>query len=180
MGGGFGGSGFGGTPKHNHKNKKPRKKKTTSTKPPGETAAAAGAGAGGSVVVSPAVQHLIHTLQTDGVVRIDDVLADETCDAARDYVVALRDRATQELMRPPETPTTTPTTRRRLQRHDRFADVLVNQNRCDLKVPLGPEPVHTVLLELLNDNQQQQEQENTNKGDDTGAGEPLQERSSLV
>jgi hypothetical protein len=32
---------------------------------------------------------------------------------------------------------------------DRFADALLNRNRCDLKVPLGPPPVHRALRHLL-------------------------------
>jgi hypothetical protein len=64
-------------------------------------------------------------LKADGIVRIDNVLDSELCDTLRDYLIDLRRRATAEIENGSIADSQL-----------RFADVLLNQNRCDLKVPL--------------------------------------------
>lgn len=77
-------------------------------------------------------------LHDEGLVRIDNVLTDELCDALKEYLVDLRARATADIENGV------------IQNsQDRFADVLLNQNRCDLKIPLGPLPVNHALHHLL-------------------------------
>lgn len=77
-------------------------------------------------------------LQTDGIVRIDKVLSDKLAANLRDYLVDLRARATAQVE-----------SGEIQDSMERFADVLLNQNRCDLKIPLGPAPVHEALYHLL-------------------------------
>jgi Phytanoyl-CoA dioxygenase (PhyH) len=84
------------------------------------------------------VQALTQALKTDGIVRIENVLSPEKADNLRDYLVDLRARSKDEV----EAGTIKDS-------QQRFADVLLNQNRCDLKIPLGPKPVHEALLDLL-------------------------------
>jgi hypothetical protein len=81
----------------------------------------------------------VQELHTEGLVRIDGVLSPELCKNLREYLIDLRARSTQAI----EQGTL-------LDSQDRFADVLLNQNRCDLKVPLGPPPVMQALAHLLN------------------------------
>jgi ectoine hydroxylase-related dioxygenase (phytanoyl-CoA dioxygenase family) len=71
-------------------------------------------------------------------VRIDNVLSAELADALRDYLCDLRARGTADI----ESGIITDS-------QERFADVLLNQNRCDLKIPLGPAPVNNALHHLL-------------------------------
>lgn len=85
-----------------------------------------------------ALQPLATALQTDGVIRIDNVLSDSSADALREYLIDLRARGTEDVE-----------SGKIKDSQERFADVLLNQNRCDLKIPLGPSPVNTALHELL-------------------------------
>jgi len=85
-----------------------------------------------------AVQSHAKALATEGVVRIDNVLSAELADALRDYLCDLRARGTADI----ESGIITDS-------QERFADVLLNQNRCDLKIPLGPAPVNNALHHLL-------------------------------
>ena len=85
-----------------------------------------------------ALQSLAKVLQTDGVIRIDNVLSVPTADALREYLIDLRARGTADIE-----------SGKVKESQERFADVLLNQNRCDLKIPLGPFPVNQALCELL-------------------------------
>jgi ectoine hydroxylase-related dioxygenase (phytanoyl-CoA dioxygenase family) len=85
-------------------------------------------------------QSCIKELEQRGLVRLDNVMSDALCDSLRDYLVDLRDRSIQAV----EQGTI-------LDSQDRFADVLLNRNRCDLKIPLGPQPVMDSLRHLLAD-----------------------------
>jgi hypothetical protein len=76
-------------------------------------------------------------VKRDGIVRIDNVLTDDLADDLKRYLVDLRARATRAVERGE---VTSP---------ERFADVLLNQNRCDLKIPLGPDSVNRALHHLL-------------------------------
>ncbi|KAG7362465.1 phytanoyl-CoA dioxygenase family protein [Nitzschia inconspicua] len=84
------------------------------------------------------IQAILQTIQQDGLVRIDNVLSSDAADTLRDYLLELRHRATVAI----EEGTV-------VDSQERFADVLLNQNRCDLKIPLGPKPVHQALLDVL-------------------------------
>ncbi len=130
-GGGFGGGGFGGGPKMSggKKKKKAAPKKTIqAAKPSIETEPAA----------SPEVQALTDIIREEGLVRIDNVLNGNKADELRDYLIDLRKRAKEDVE-----------TGEIEDSQQRFADVLLNQNRCDLKIPLGPKPVHEALLDVL-------------------------------
>jgi len=83
-------------------------------------------------------RELAKFLRKDGIVRIDGVLTMEQAAELREYAVDLRSRATYEV----ETGAVQDSQRR-------FADVLLNQNRCDLKLPLGPNPVNRALHSIL-------------------------------
>jgi hypothetical protein len=85
-----------------------------------------------------AVQSHAKALATDGLVRIDNVLSAELADALRDYLCDLRARSTAEIEEGEIADS-----------QERFADVLLNQNRCDLKIPLGPAPVNNALYHLF-------------------------------
>jgi len=88
---------------------------------------------------SAMAQAIVKTLKIDGIVRLDDVLCDEHADSLRHYLIDLRTRATHQVENGIEIQDS----------QERFADVLLNRNRCDLKIPLGPKPVHRALLNLL-------------------------------
>ena len=90
-----------------------------------------------AALVSETQQHA-QRLMADGLVRIDNVLDPKLCDDLRDYLIDLRSRATADL----ESGVLQDS-------QERFADVLLNQNRCDLKIPLGPPPVLNALHHLL-------------------------------
>jgi hypothetical protein len=77
------------------------------------------------------------TLRNDGVVRIDNVLSEHTANCLRDYVLDLERRSTLAVEKG------------EVRFCERFANVLMNKERCDLKIPLGPAPVMNALLELL-------------------------------
>lgn len=77
-------------------------------------------------------------LATEGLVRIDNVLSPDLADQLRDYLCDLRARSTDAIEKGQVTDS-----------QERFADVLLNQNRCDLKIPLGPGPVNKALHDLL-------------------------------
>jgi ectoine hydroxylase-related dioxygenase (phytanoyl-CoA dioxygenase family) len=81
---------------------------------------------------------LAKVLKEDGLVRIDNVLDIKLCDSLKDYLVDLRARATADIERNVI-----------IDSQDRFADVLLNQNRCDLKIPLGPDAVNEALHHIL-------------------------------
>lgn len=63
-------------------------------------------------------------LRQEGVVRIDNVLSEELADQMRRYVFHLRQDSIDQIQAGTVSHT------------DRFADVLLRSNRCDLKIPL--------------------------------------------
>jgi Protein involved in biosynthesis of mitomycin antibiotics/polyketide fumonisin len=77
------------------------------------------------------------TLQKDGVVRIDNVLSPKLVDRLRKYAYDLRLTSEQEVKEG------------KVQPIERFADVLLKQNRCDLTIPLGDEIVSDALNQAL-------------------------------
>lgn len=77
-------------------------------------------------------------LQQDGVVRIDNILSKKLTTELRKYVMELRQIATKEVESG------------QVSSKQRFADVLLKQNRCDLTMPFGTHPIlydalHTIL-----------------------------------
>jgi len=76
-------------------------------------------------------------LKREGVLRIDNVLTMDTADAVRDYLYNLRYQSEQEVKEG------------LIQPIQRFADVLLKQNRYDLTIPLGDEIVTKALEESL-------------------------------
>jgi hypothetical protein len=131
--GGAGAGGFGGVTKKGGAKKKKNQKQQLA--PPKEVI-------GATYEPSPEVQALTQVIREDGLVRIDNVLSGEKADELRDYLIDLRKRAKEDIE-----------TGKIEDSQQRFADVLLNQNRCDLKIPLGPKPVHEALLDVLNDDE---------------------------
>lgn len=81
-------------------------------------------------------------LRKEGVVRIDNVLSANLADRMRDFVLALRVDSLEQVAAGT------------LKNSDRFADVLLKSNRCDLKIPLGyngslENPAMEVLQHIL-------------------------------
>lgn len=83
------------------------------------------------------LQGYAKVLQADGIIRIDDVLKEDLADDLKNYLVGLRRRGTLAVENGEVTS------------QERFADVLLNQNRCDLKIPLGPTSVNKALHHVL-------------------------------
>jgi len=84
-------------------------------------------GGGGSSKNAFQIEAKAHAneLRKEGVVRIDNVLSPQLADQMREYVLKLR----QDSLNQVQAGT--------LKQSDRFADVLLRSNRCDLKIPLG-------------------------------------------
>jgi ectoine hydroxylase-related dioxygenase (phytanoyl-CoA dioxygenase family) len=76
-------------------------------------------------------------LREKGVVRIDGVLSNKVADQMRDFVFDLRETATAEVEAGSA------------KLINRFADVLLKSNRCDLTIPFGPEIVTKSLQQIL-------------------------------
>jgi ectoine hydroxylase-related dioxygenase (phytanoyl-CoA dioxygenase family) len=76
-------------------------------------------------------------LLEEGVVRIDNVLSDNVADQLRSYLYDLRQTSEQEVENG------------QVQPMDRFANVLLKKNRCDLTIPLGNDIVSQALNEAL-------------------------------
>jgi hypothetical protein len=154
-GGGFGGGGGGGfgvgTKKAGGKKKKNKKapapKKSLAAAPPMEEGPSA------------EVLALTHAIREDGLVRIDNVLSAQKADDLRNYLIDLRKRAKEDVE-----------TGKIEDSQQRFADVLLNQNRCDLKIPLGPKAVHEALLDVLND--EKAKADKSNQKADGGVANP--------
>ena len=68
-------------------------------------------------------------LKRDGVVRIDNVLSSEQADKMREYVLSLREKSMEEVLAGKVTSI------------QRFANVLLRKDRCDLTMPLGKDDV---------------------------------------
>ena len=76
-------------------------------------------------------------LKEEGVVRIDRVLSEATADELRAFLYDKR-MESEELVRSGQ-----------VQPIDRFADVLLKTNRCDMPIPLGSSLVANALAEVL-------------------------------
>eukprot|EP00559_Dactyliosolen_fragilissimus_P002578 CAMPEP_0184865830 /NCGR_PEP_ID=MMETSP0580-20130426/19250_1 /TAXON_ID=1118495 /ORGANISM="Dactyliosolen fragilissimus" /LENGTH=415 /DNA_ID=CAMNT_0027365169 /DNA_START=235 /DNA_END=1482 /DNA_ORIENTATION=+ len=76
-------------------------------------------------------------LQSEGVVRIDNVLSEDVVDELKRFVLSLREMATMEV------------SAGKADVRQRFADVLLRKNRCDLTIPLGHDIVYQSLNEIL-------------------------------
>eukprot|EP00977_Amphora_coffeiformis_P004753 scaffold1019_cov172-Amphora_coffeaeformis.AAC.6 len=113
--------GFGGGGGGGSKNKKANKKASSSS----------------SATTKAQAKELAKVLQQQGVVRVDQVLSHDTVDALRAFLYNLRHES--EALVAAGT----------IQPIQRFADVLLRQNRCDMPVPLGPEIVTQALDEVL-------------------------------
>ena len=109
------------------------------------------------------VQAIVETIKTDGIVRLDGVLSGDNADSLRDYLIDLRARATEQV----ESGSVDGI---EIDSQERFADVLLNQNRCDLKIPLGPKPVHQALLDLLTSASSTSSSLSTGKSSSSGGG----------
>jgi len=77
-------------------------------------------------------------LRKDGIVRIDNILPGTLADDLKEYLVDLRARGKADI----ESGII-------IDSQERFADVLLNQNRCDLKIPLGPKVVNDAMHHIL-------------------------------
>lgn len=141
FGGGGGGSGFGGAkPIKGNKGKKQATADVQQTQKADTTTTTT------TTTHDPLlIQSILQEIQNNGLVRLDNVLSAPAADTLRDYLLDLRQRSTVAI----EDGTISDS-------QERFADVLLNQNRCDLKVPLGPPPVHQALLDVLADKHKQQ------------------------
>jgi len=76
-------------------------------------------------------------LREEGVVRIDGVLSDSVADDLREFVYDLREKAEADV------------SSGKVQQLQRFANVLLRKNRCDLTMPLGEEVVYRGLVDSL-------------------------------
>ena len=81
-------------------------------------------GSSGSSLRAQAKGHA-KTLRKEGVVRIDNVLSDEVASELKTYVTQLRKTAQEEV------------DSNKVAHKQRFADVLLRKNRCDLVLPLN-------------------------------------------
>ncbi|KAL7561808.1 hypothetical protein ACA910_013344 [Epithemia clementina (nom. ined.)] len=125
-GGGFGGGGGGGS-------KSASAKKTTSTITTTATITKAG-----QQVWKAQAKVQAKVLKEEGVVRIDRVLSDTTADRLRSFLYDMRAES-ETLVRTGQVPSM-----------DRFADVLLKTNRCDMPIPLGSDlVVANALAEVL-------------------------------
>ena len=73
-------------------------------------------------------------LKKEGVIRLDNVLSSNTADALRDYLYDLRKQSEQDVADGNVKPI------------ERYAQVLLKHNRCDLTIPLGTDPIVTTAL----------------------------------
>jgi ectoine hydroxylase-related dioxygenase (phytanoyl-CoA dioxygenase family) len=78
-------------------------------------------------------------LQRDGVVRIDSVLPNDGADEVRKFTYDLRQLSEEQVSRGEITPI------------QRFASVLLKENRCDLTIPFGSKVVADALHSILID-----------------------------
>lgn len=73
-------------------------------------------------------------LKKEGVLRLDNVLSPSTADELRTYLYKLRSQSEQEVADGTVQPI------------ERYANVLLKHNRCDLTIPLGTEEIITTAL----------------------------------
>jgi Phytanoyl-CoA dioxygenase (PhyH) len=76
-------------------------------------------------------------LRQNGVVRINSVLPAPVARSMREWVIEYRAEALEQVRMG------------KVASRDRFADVLLRHNRCDLTLPLGPNPVMDALYSVL-------------------------------
>jgi ectoine hydroxylase-related dioxygenase (phytanoyl-CoA dioxygenase family) len=76
-------------------------------------------------------------LRKSGVVRIDDIFTGDLADELREYVFDLRKRSEEQVQTG------------KVRQIERFADVLLKENRCDLTIPLEDDIVVDALLQVL-------------------------------
>ena len=76
-------------------------------------------------------------LKKEGVVRIDNVLSSETADALHKYLYDLRKQSEEEVAAG------------KIEPIQRFANVLLKHNRCDLTIPVGDDVIRKALDETL-------------------------------
>ena len=76
-------------------------------------------------------------LRKEGVIRVDNVLSESTADSLREFMYNLRYQSESEVEKG------------KIQPIERFANVLLKHNRCDLTVPLGDEIVSAALYESM-------------------------------
>jgi ectoine hydroxylase-related dioxygenase (phytanoyl-CoA dioxygenase family) len=100
-----------------------------------------GGGAGKSPKQQLKTQAAAHAavLRRDGVVRVDNVLPADQADQVREFAYDLREVSEGEVSRGEISPI------------ERFANVLLKENRCDLTIPLGSKVVADALYSLLID-----------------------------
>jgi hypothetical protein len=87
-------------------------------------------------------KHYASILRRDGLVRIDHVIPSDIADDMKEFVLKLRKESIQQIQN------------NTIQSSRRFADVLLRNNRCDLKIPIGknntrPTPVVPALYQVL-------------------------------
>lgn len=76
-------------------------------------------------------------LRKSGVVRIDDIFPGDMADELREYVFDLRKRSEEQVQSG------------KARQIERFADVLLKENRCDLTIPIEDEVVVNALLHAI-------------------------------
>lgn len=76
-------------------------------------------------------------LKKEGVLRIDNALTPDTADAVKEHLYNLRYQSEREVQEG------------KIQPVQRFANVLLKHNRCDLTIPLGDEIITKALKESL-------------------------------
>mmetsp|Transcript_25851 Transcript_25851/g.34412 ORF Transcript_25851/g.34412 Transcript_25851/m.34412 type:complete len:405 (+) Transcript_25851:105-1319(+) len=98
-----------------------------------------GGGAGKSKAAALKTEAKSHAkvLKKDGVVRIDNVLPGDVADQLRTYLYDLRKKAESDVESGKVKPI------------QRFANVLLRKDRCDLTVPLGEDEITTVALQKV-------------------------------
>lgn len=99
-------------------------------------------GFGGSSGMKPAEAKAaakVHAkeLRKSGVVRIDDIFPGDMADELREYVFDLRKRSEEQVQSG------------KVRQIERFADVLLKENRCDLTIPIQDEIVVDALLHAI-------------------------------
>jgi ectoine hydroxylase-related dioxygenase (phytanoyl-CoA dioxygenase family) len=73
-------------------------------------------------------------LRTAGIVRIENVLTNDMADSMREYVSKLRSHSEEQVRK------------NQVKAIERFADVLLKENRCDLTIPLDDDIVVAALM----------------------------------
>ena len=95
-----------------------------------------GSGGGGSAF-KQAGKIYAKELRKEGLARIDNVLTPDIADEMRNFAFDLRQDSEEQIQAG------------NVKRIERFADVLLRENRCDLTIPLGPKPVMNALNYLF-------------------------------